>query len=55
MYRRFSEDPCVILETPLQEKIYGNDTTFKWKELTQLTGDTIPGSDFCIDWYCIKF
>ncbi|CAI6354550.1 unnamed protein product [Macrosiphum euphorbiae] len=42
-------DFCKILTT--YQEMYNITTHFKWNELSLLTGDTIPGSDLCIDWF----
>ncbi|VVC41728.1 Hypothetical protein CINCED_3A020198 [Cinara cedri] len=42
-------DYCKILDTA-QENLYVEEAKFKWSENSVLTGDTIPGSDLCIDW-----
>ncbi|XP_050528073.1 uncharacterized protein LOC126898175 [Daktulosphaira vitifoliae] len=44
-----STNACKILNV-LQEGIDVGDGVFKWSEYSLLTGDTIPGSDLCIDW-----
>ncbi|XP_026814213.1 uncharacterized protein LOC113554498 [Rhopalosiphum maidis] len=42
-------DFCKILDT--YQEMFNITTNFKWNENSLLTGDTIPGSDLCIDWF----
>ncbi|XP_060882112.1 uncharacterized protein LOC132953788 [Metopolophium dirhodum] len=42
-------DFCKILTT--YQEMVNITTHFKWNEKSLLTGDTIPGSDLCIDWF----
>ncbi|XP_003240416.1 uncharacterized protein LOC100571758 [Acyrthosiphon pisum] len=42
-------DFCKILST--YQEMFNITTHFKWNEKSLLTGDTIPGSDLCIDWF----